>query len=63
MHVKNVTIGARTTLANRLAVQAWAAVQGKTVSQLIDEEIIQKAVRPLREAVAEAEVQGGPEAA
>jgi hypothetical protein len=63
MHVKNVTIGARTTLANRLAVQAWAAVQGKTVSQLIDEEIIQKAVRPLREAVAETEVQGGPEAA
>jgi hypothetical protein len=28
---------------------------GKTVSQLIDEEIIQKAVRPLREAAAVAE--------
>jgi hypothetical protein len=50
MRFKNVTIGARTTLANRLAVQAYAAQLGKTVSQLIEERIIQKAVQPLREA-------------
>jgi hypothetical protein len=52
MHLKNVTIGARTTLANRLAVQVYAALQGKTVSQLIEERIIQKAVQPLRDAAA-----------
>jgi hypothetical protein len=64
MDVKTVFIGARTTIAQRKAVQAFAALQGKTVSQLIDEAIIQKAVRPLRQAVcAEGQVQDGPEAA
>jgi uncharacterized protein (DUF1778 family) len=53
---KTTTIGARTTEAERLAVRAYAALQGRTVSQLIEEAVIRKAVAPLKAAAAEVEV-------
>ena len=53
MEGKTAFISARTTRPKRLAVQAFAALQGKTVSQLIDEAIIQKAVARFLPAAAE----------
>jgi uncharacterized protein (DUF1778 family) len=55
--LKTVIIGARTTSANRLLVKAVAAMDGKTVSQWIHEQVVEKAVQRLR--AAEAEVPDG----
>ena len=53
MDKKTVVIAVRTTPAHHLLVKAVAAMEGKTVSQLIDEAIVQKAVRRLLPAAAE----------
>ena len=52
MDKKTVVIAVRTTPAHHLLVKAVAAMEGKTVSQLIDEGIVQKAVQRLRPAEA-----------
>lgn len=59
MDAKTAFIAARITPAKLLAVQAFAALQGKTVSQLIEESVINKAVQPLQAAAVE--VSGGPQ--
>jgi uncharacterized protein (DUF1778 family) len=46
----------------REMVRLYAELSGKTMSQLIRERVVDKALQPLREAVArEAEVSGGQE--
>jgi hypothetical protein len=59
MDEKDVFIGLRTTRIERHAVRAYALAQGLTVSQLIRQRIIEQAVRPVREAVLQAEAQDG----
>jgi hypothetical protein len=57
MEEKSVFIGLRTTPMERLAVRAFALAQGLTVSELIRQRIVERAVRPVREAVAAVEVE------
>ena len=61
MAEKETTIGVRTTLMERRAVQAFALARGLTVSELIRATIVEKAVRPVRDAslAADAKVQDG----
>jgi hypothetical protein len=58
MDEKDVVIGARTTRWQRHAVRAYALAQGKTVSDLIQERVVDAAVKPLLMAM-QAEVQDG----
>jgi hypothetical protein len=51
MDEKTVFIGLRTTPMERHAVRAYALARGLTVSELIRETIVERAVKPLREAV------------
>jgi hypothetical protein len=58
MDGKTVFIGLRTTPLERLAVHAYAKVKGMTISDLIRATIVERAVKPLRQAI-QAEVGDG----
>ena len=53
MREKCILVAARASAFELLAVKSLAAAKGQTVSQLIRETIIEKAVKPIRDAAQE----------
>jgi hypothetical protein len=56
MDSKTVIIGAKLSPFERRVVQEYARLRGQTVSQLIRERVIDRAVKPLRQAALQVEV-------
>jgi hypothetical protein len=63
MDLKTATIGVRTIPTDKALFMVYCSQRGKTVSEVIDEDLIQKAVQPLKAALAGGEMQDGPDAA